>query len=353
MAATERAPHEALIERVAVRELRVGEVVREAPAATSLWLENDEERPVSFQPGEFLTLRFVVDGRPLYRDYSLSSDPGDARRLRVTVKLVEGGRVSRHVAEEVRTGDRVRTIGPSGQFVYYPDPAAERRLVFVAAGSGVAPLVAMIHAALREEPRTRVDLVCLGRREEDILFRAELAALAAAHPRFRVTHVLTQPPAGWTGPRGRLQGATLAATVPLLPGALYHVCGPQGMMDAVTAYLMAGGMLSTDIRVESFTSPADPREPADPARRHTLHFARSGVRVALDEHTTLFEAGVAAGVRLHSECRLGDCGVCQVTIRAGRVTTVADSVLTRAGVHDPARVLACRSWARSDVVVDA
>lgn len=126
--------------RADFRELRVVEVVRETRRAVTLVFDNEVRDPLRFRPGQYLKLVFTIDGREVRRAYSLCSDPAERSRVAVTVKRLAGGLVSNHVNDRVRPGDRILTLGPSGLFGIEPDPKAKRRLVLVAAGSGITPI---------------------------------------------------------------------------------------------------------------------------------------------------------------------------------------------------------------------
>ena len=127
--------------------------------------------------------------------------------------------------------------GPSGRFGLDPEPGATRRVVLVGAGSGVTPLVGIARALARAEPDSRVLLLLGNRRASDILYRQELERLA----NLEVVHSLTRPGTRWKGARGRLEGAHLAALLPIDPGAHYLVCGPAGLMESVQTLLSEGG----------------------------------------------------------------------------------------------------------------
>jgi cytochrome-b5 reductase len=119
---------------------------------------------------------------------------------------------------------------------YSPNRWAD--LGLVAGGTGIAPLLQMIRSVLADpQDHTRLSLVFANRLDEDILMRAELDALAAAHPeRMRIHYVLSSPPEGWTGGRGWVSEEDVSA--PHLPApadsTMVLVCGRDEFLDTVS-----------------------------------------------------------------------------------------------------------------------
>ena len=244
--------------RAVFRNLEVVEVRRPTKTATTLVFDNVPSNPVDFTPGQFLTLIFDLDGEEVRRAYSFCSDPADGARIAVTVKRVKDGRVSNHIADNVKVGDVIRTLGPNGRFGTSPDPRASRRLVLVAGGSGITPLFSVAQALLAREPATTVDLIYANRNKSHVIFHDELAGLESRHEKFTVTHVLERPPKSWDGLRGRLTGETLSDALPIADDAAYYVCGPAPMMDAVCEHLRSRGVDDSRIQTEHFLDQSAP-----------------------------------------------------------------------------------------------
>jgi ring-1,2-phenylacetyl-CoA epoxidase subunit PaaE len=341
---------------IAPRRMRVAEVVRETRDAVSLVLEGERGAPVAFAPGQFFTLHVVVGGESLKRAYSASSNALDTARVAVTVKRIEGGRVSTHLVEHAKQGDVLAVLGPSGSFT----PAATavaRSLVLVGGGSGITPLMSIARTVLAVEPTTRVVLVYGNGTLEDVIFRDAIDALAREHAgRFVVRHVIERPSAGWTGEAGLLGEAQLtaalgAAAATDAPSTEYFVCGPEPMMQAVRACLLGRGVASARIREERFlathaTGDA-PREP----QTITLRMRNGERRVVVPAGKTVLEAALDDGVPMPYSCTVGGCGACRVHLLDGRVSMDEPNCLSaeeRAAGH----VLACVSRPASPCVVE-
>ena len=336
----------------AFRELRVVAVRRPTADAVTIVFENAAESPIRFRPGQYLSLLVELDGELLRRAYSLCSDPADEERVAVTVKRVADGRVSNHLNDRAAAGQLYRTLGPSGDFGLEPEAGARRRVVLVAAGAGVTPLLSVGTALCRAEPDSRLTLVYGNRRAKDILFRGAWERLRRAHPNLDVTHVLTRPGRAWKGPRGRLSGAVLGEVLPVDPAARYLVCGPPGMMAGVVTYLREAGVPEENVTTERFSRPGDATRRAATGAVHEVRFRRSGVTIAVRDDTTVLDAGLTSGLPLSFSCTMGGCASCRVRLVEGEVEMEEPNCLTEAE-RERGECLACVARPRSALVIDA
>lgn len=340
----------------AARAVRVLEVVRETGDAVSLVLADPAGAPLAFTPGQFFTVIADLDGRTVRRAYSASSDHRHPEQLRLTVKRVPGGRMSTYLTTGVRAGQMLRVLGPSGSFTYQPEPARRAHAVLIGGGSGITPLMAIARAVLAGEPGSRVTLLYGNRGPADIIFAAELEALAAGSgERLRIRHVVETAPDGWPDGCGRLDRDTVAAELAALgcdADASYYVCGPEPMMVAARQALEGAGVPGGRIREERFTGP-DRRGPATLTLPQPVTVRAGGRSVAARTSAgdTLLDAGLAAGVAMPFSCGMGGCGACKVRLVEGTVTTEEPSCLS-AGERDAGYVLACVSRPTSPVTVE-
>lgn len=331
------------------RQCEVVEVVRETDDALSLILRDAEGGSFPrVRPGQFFTILVPVPNQPvaLRRAYSASGDCRECERVRLTIKRVEGGRASNWLVDQACVGLRLGVLGPSGEFGVEPDPqASPRKLVMIAAGSGVTPMMAILHTLLAVEPEAELALIYGNRREPDIMFRRELAALAERHAdRLTLTLALTQPPTDWSGPVGRLDESNLPAIFDQLaivddPQTEFLLCGPAGMMTAARAALHGRGVADQRIRQESFLQPQQGVQVREP-QPITIVIDEREVGVVVQPGQTVLEAGLAAGLAMPYSCTSGGCAACKVTVEHGEVIMQEPNCL---GPSDRAAglVLAC------------
>lgn len=349
------APAPTPTKRVATRPVTVTRVVRETDDAVSLYLEEADGSPLEFVAGQFLSFDIQVGGETLRRAYSLASPPLEGRAPHVTVKRVEGGRVSNHLNDHAEAGMVLKVLGPSGAFTLDPERCPER-LVLIAGGSGITPIASIAEMALATT-ESQVTLLFGNRGERDIIFRERLDALADAHPsRFTLEHVLETAGDDWDGTRGRLDGPTTMARLAAHghdddAGSAYYVCGPSGMMDAVHEALVGAGVDGARIHEERFNRPEDRREVRDPGKQPVTLKAGGRTVETFTNGQTLLEAGLAAGVDMPFSCAMGGCAACKVKVTAGEVVMEEPNCLTDAE-REEGYVLACVGRAASPCTVE-
>jgi ferredoxin-NADP reductase len=343
--------------------MRVASVVRETPDAVTLVLEELTGAPVTFLPGQFFTVIVTVDGVSLRRAYSASSAPGaeGASRVSLTIKRVERGKVSHFLNDQVKPGMELEVLGPSGSFTPEPSTGGARHLVLIGGGSGITPLISIARTVLPTEPATSVSLIYGNRREQDIIFREALAALAREYPgRFRLRHVLSEPPEGWRGGVGMLNRYVVEDEISALPGmdagpATWFLCGPEPMMVEARAALRSWGVKPERIREERFTQPhlraSSPAPSAQAPQPVEFRIHGTSRSVTVSAGMSMLEAGIAAGLPLRYSCTMGGCGTCRVKLRDGQVAMEEPNCLMPQE-REQGQVLACIARPVTPVVVD-
>ena len=192
------------------------------------------DQPLAWQPGQYIQV--ASPAAPEASDfYSIASAPElDAPG---EFELAMSRSASIEIVEQLAPGRTLLVSAPQGVFVWQPGPGAT---LLVGIGTGVAPLRAMLQAALRES-NERVALLLGARTETDVLFRAELETLARRDPRFFFEPTLSRPGADWRGAQGRVQDH-LPRWVETLQGPRVFVCGKRSMVDGSIAILVALGL---------------------------------------------------------------------------------------------------------------
>jgi ferredoxin-NADP reductase len=201
--------------------------------------------------GQHIDLKLTAeDGYSAQRSYSLGR-PVDGERIELTVQEIAGGEVSPYLMG-VRPGEEIELRGPiGGWFVWRP--AEEARILLVAGGSGVVPLMAMLRQRLLLGC-TAFRLVYSVRSPADVFYAKELGQLERDCDWLQVAVVYTRAAAQQTGrPPGRIGVGDL--TVPgWTPddGLRVYVCGPTGFEESVTTMMIGQGHSPSAIRTERF-----------------------------------------------------------------------------------------------------
>lgn len=343
--------------------LRVSAFTRETPDAVCITLEPPPhaEDTFRFTPGQYLTLRRVIDGVEHRRSYSICSAPGEG--LRVGVKRVPGGLFSAWAVEELKAGDVVEAMPPEGRFGLSPDPATPPRTVLlVAAGSGITPILSIASSILAREPASRVVLLYGNRSAGSIMFRTALEDLKDRYlARFSVVHVLSREKHELAALHGRLDAERIRALLPGLldPAAIdaAFLCGPSGLPEAATEALSALGVPPERIHTEHFTTaaataprplaPVVPDAPPAAIAAITLDGVTRDVPLAQGE--TVLEAGLRAGLDLPWSCRGGMCCTCRARVTEGAAEMALNYSLQPWEVEG-GYVLTCQSRPTTDRV---
>lgn len=321
---------------------RVVAVVREAGDAVSLWLMPNENWR-GFRAGQFVRLSAWIGGVRHTRCFSLSSAPEDGVPVRITIKLLPGGRISSWAIREARAGDVVELSPALGDFVL-PEPTP-RRLLFISGGSGITPIVSMLrHLAARGMTG---EIRWLHYARHEVILGEEIAELRRhAGDHFAVR--LIQTSRGAAAPRRRFSREALASWIPGYRDYETFVCGPDPLREAVTSVWHGEG-LARRLHVERFAAPRPVLRPGGAEGNHRVVFARQGREVRGHQGGSLLEQAERAGLEPAYGCRAGVCQSCRCIKRSGVVRNELTGTLDE---EQDTSIQLCISTACSDVTLD-
>lgn len=357
--------------------LRVAQVQAHAEDAVALALEVPAELAAEYRgiAGQHVVLRVPLDGEEVRRTYSLVSAPGE-RLLRIVARVHPQGRLSNHLARDVRPGDRLDVLPPNGSFTTHSAARRGTCLAF-AAGCGITPILAIVRSWLESGPTGRVILFYGNRGIARAMCLEELLALKDRYlGRMALHFVMSREPQEVAIYNGRLDGAHVRQLArdffaPAEIGECF-VCGPGNMIDSVAHALRELGVGADRIRAEHFTvATAEPQATAaPPASRPAAGVGEpavtSGAQSALAEVTVIMDGrrrsftmgmngdsvldGAAkAGLELPFSCRAGVCSTCRTKVVQGEV--VMDRNYALEGWElEQGYVLACQSKVRTPVL---
>jgi CDP-4-dehydro-6-deoxyglucose reductase len=200
----------------------------------------------AFTPGQFVSLVHEFEDREVTRAYSIASAP-DGTRFELCLNRVKEGVFSPWLFS-MKPGDTVEMNGPLGYFVLR-NPG--RDALFVATGTGVAPIRSILQAGLHHPPPAQLTLLFGVRYPSGILYRAEFDTMACLWPGFRFWPTVTRPDEMWSGRTGRVQQHLLEAIGSRRDIDVY-ICGLREMVDDVRAVLKCAGFDRKQIIVEKY-----------------------------------------------------------------------------------------------------
>jgi ring-1,2-phenylacetyl-CoA epoxidase subunit PaaE len=312
--------------RLAVNDLR-----RETSDAVSMTFSIPRELAddYTFAPGQYLTLRATMDGEEVRRSYSICSGPDDGE-LRIAVKKVDGGAFSSWAADELKAGDQLDVMTPTGRFGVMPQPDQARVYVGFAAGSGITPILSLVKGVLAREPKSRFFLFYGNRSTAGVMFLEALEDLKDRFlQRFSLFHVISGEEQDVPILHGRLDGekvrVLLQSLVPASEVDHVFVCGPTGMSEDIEKTCRDIGIAEDRIHVERFVSEfggkprpkkvVAPGAPPKAIASLIIDGKRREVPVAEDE--AVLDAALRAGVDLPFACKGGMCSTCRAKLVEG------------------------------------
>jgi len=321
-------------------DLTIHAIEHPTPDSICLFFE-EPEGGMSYQAGQFLTLIAEIEGKSVRRSYSLCTAPGHDPFPAVGIKRVPGGLMSNYINDTAQPGMTLRAMKPLGNFSVEPAQHNARHVVLLGGGSGIPPLLGIGKTILAEERESRVSLVYANRNEASIMFRSQWDELQAQYEdRLTVVHVLDEPSAHWQGLSGRLTPDRLIEIIKQLPhlgvhNTEYYICGPGGLMEAISSALDVLGIPGDRRKREVFANDlANASETKTQENIQTEDMAEDpnkayDVTIILDgeEHTftvepgySILETGLDEGIDIPYSCQSGLCTACRGKLLSGKVT---------------------------------
>ena len=198
-----------------------------------------DPKEILFKAGQFISFEVMPAGamRPVVRPYSIASPPQRNQVITILLNRVPGGVGSGYLFG-LNPGDRLTFKGPVGSF-YVRDPA--RDLLFVATGTGIAPIRSMVLGLLESGYKGSIRLYWGLRSERDLYYQEELERLGEHHPNVTATVTLSRPEGSWQGHRGRVT-SLLEEAVHSVQNLAVYLCGNNAMIRDVTALINKKGL---------------------------------------------------------------------------------------------------------------
>lgn len=351
-------------------ELSVTRVSPEAAGAVAITLSVPEalHERFRFEPGQFLTLRASIDGQDVRRNYSICSTRSRYQRSReidVGIRPMEGGLFSNWAATQLKAGDTLAVMPPEGRFTVRK-PRALHRVGF-AAGSGITPILSIIASTLEESEHAKFTLVYGNRRMNSVMFNEALQDLKDRYKnRLTLIHILSRQAQEVPLLEGRIDTAKVQQLMnTLLPAASMDevfVCGPEAMIEAVQAALLAAGVPPDRVHSERFSSPAlarlspearraavqqpDPQAPAGQVRLSVLIDGKTHeLRMGRDQY--VLDVALNAGLDLPYSCKAGVCCTCRAKLLEGSANMDKNFTLEEAEMAQ-GFILSCQARPTSD-----
>lgn len=315
--------------------LRVKDIYKETTDCSVVTFDVpvDFYQDFSFNAGQHLTLKAIINGEDVRRSYSLCSSPLE-QQWKVAVKQIPGGLFSTYVNQELQAGDVVEVMPPSGKFGVPVDTQKKKNYVAFAAGSGITPMLSIIKTHLASEPDATFKLFYLNRTVKSIIFKEEVEQLRNQYfGRFEIFYFLTKEQRDIELFNGRFNSEKLQTLTKTLIDVTttdeVFICGPEEMIFLIRDELVAAGLEKEKVHYELFVTGLSEEDKKRAARLAEQKV--EGVEVTIidggkefhftmtDEYDNILDAALGAGADLPFACKGGVCSTCKCKVEGGNV----------------------------------
>lgn len=322
-----------------MKTIPIKKIIQETPDTISLVLDVP---PYSwdYKAGQHITIGVTIAGERYYRSYSFATSPYQDAQPAITIKRVKGGKVSNYLHDHIQVGSHLDCSGPQGNFTIDSQLYEKSYFCFIAGGSGITPLFAMIKTTLQQNPKAHLQLIYANKDEFSIIYQKALAKLAQAYPaQLKIIHILSQPKQASKAHKGRLTPGMLRTLLQnKYTSYHYFLCGPTGLMDLAKATLIAVGVDDKHIHSESFITPTAKSSPVSLIDQDqlgcdaigTIHYQGDIYTCDIAQGETLLDAALDQGIDIPYSCSSGMCNMCRVKCIAGKVHMLEDAGLSEA-----------------------
>ena len=342
--------------------LKVKEVIKETQDCVSVSFIIPEELKEAFlfQEGQNITIRKNIKGEDIRRSYSVCNAPYE-RELKVAVKKTPGGLFSSFANDELKAGDVLDIMPPTGRF---NSKNAEGNYLAIAAGSGITPVISIIKHILNTQPHSSFTLIYGNKSRSSIIFFEEIEALKNKFmQRFTCINILSRERTDVPVNYGRINTDKLESLQLLLDFKLFndaYICGPEEMIFASAAFLEKAGMDKSNIHFELFTTPGQKITKSEEIQTTENIGPTSQITIRLDGRSfdfdlaykshNILDAALAQGADLPYACKGGVCCTCRAKLLEGEVHMDVNYALEEEEVKQ-GFILTCQSHPLSDSVV--
>jgi ring-1,2-phenylacetyl-CoA epoxidase subunit PaaE len=317
----------------------------------------------SFFHGQNITLRRIINDEDVRRSYSICAAPFE-NELRVAVKKTDYGLFSRFANEQLKIGDELDVLPPTGKFYTPVHEAHSKKYLAIAAGSGITPVISIIKTTLNTEPHSAFTLVYGNRNRNSIIFLEELEALKNRYlDRFTLIHILSREKTDAPVNSGRINAGKLEELGKIIEYTSMDeifICGPEEMIFAAEDFLIHKSIEKKRIHFELFTTPGSKRVVADGQKPVTGNKKLiSTITIKADGRTTEFElayegdtilnAALKEGADLPFSCKGGVCASCRAKLVEGEVEMEMNWALEPEEVLQ-GYILTCQSHPKTEKV---
>ena len=336
------------------------DVLTKESVCIKLDTNNIDDGSFDFIPGQYITIKHIINNEDVRRSYSISSVPGSA--IEIGVKLVRLGRMSTYLTRQLRVGDALEVMPPMGGFTLETNPDNEKHYMAICAGSGITPILSMISSVLNNEPSSSFTLLYGNKDRSNIMFLNELLSLEKEFQSQFFIYFAFSREETTNSIYGRIDSENLSNLFNeyknLKHADSYFLCGPGEMIDNIDRFLLDNDISKEKIFFERFTSGEsvinkDQKKAADIQSNVTVSVDGDDFNFELSSNgKSVLDAAMEAGADVPFSCKGGVCCVCKAKVIEGSVAMDQNFSLSEEEIAD-GFILTCQSHpTSSNLVID-
>ena len=342
--------------------LKIMKKEEESKDVFSFYLSAPQEHKEKFyfQPAQFLTFQFTLNGKSFFRSYSIASSPLKDDLLKITLTKVQGGLVSHYMIDHLKEGDEILSQTPCGSFYKLPDQLKQNQYVLFAAGVGITPLYSILQTVLESFSQDKVFLIYSCRNPKEVIYQKDLQQCLDTHKdRLKVKIIFSST-------EGRLDDKKLLSLFSdnSFKDSLFYLCGPKQYMDMIKDFLKNKQISTENIHTEDFkvTPIRGPKPDESSVFFEAGHFEEGepeklkariydeDVEIPLDRETSLLEQLLEEGHQPPFSCTSGSCLTCMAKLKEGKVFQLDEGILDEENIKS-LELLTCQCYPLSKKVV--
>lgn len=332
-------------------QFRIKNIRQETSLSKSYFIEEVNGKKIEYKAGQFLTLLVELNGKEVRRSYSISSTPDVDEDIFFTIKRIENGELSRYLFDQLKAGDIITSLPPTGRFII--DQPESQLAVFISAGSGITPVFSLIKHLLYKFESVKVLLIYQNHNENESIFRQDLLALQQKfEARFTLKEVFSQP-IDHNKSSQRLNNNLLERILLEqihLNSVAFYLCGPEAFMRMAQFTLKVMKYSHEVIRRENFFAAAPPPPFMTDKTPHlvTINYNNNKYELEVAYPQNILQVALHHKIQLPYSCRGGRCSTCTARCTSGSVKMSINDVLTPKDLQE-GLILTCVSYPETDV----